>query len=118
MRGADNVTPLPRNQPHADADMAKLEAARAGLKADVASGQIVIQAVTGRSHVRLAWDWYAKFFKLSSRDQTTEEFRGKTLRLDTRPHQRISIDGEILARTPVTVAVAEKAIEVVVPAEG
>ena len=30
---------------------------------------------------------------------------------------RISIDGEILARTPATVAVASKAIEVVVPAE-
>jgi len=83
---------------------------------DVDSGDIVIQAVTGRSLARLAWDWYAKFFKLRSRDDTTVEFRGKSLRLDTRPHHRISIDGEILARTPVTVAVAQKAIEVVVPA--
>lgn len=84
---------------------------------DVDSGDIVIQAVTGRSQWRLVWDWYAKFFKLSSRDATTEEFRGKTLMLDTRPHHRISIDGEILARTPVTVQVAQRAIEVVVPAE-
>jgi YegS/Rv2252/BmrU family lipid kinase len=83
---------------------------------DVDSGDIVIQAVTGRSLARLAWDWYAKFFKLRSRDDNTVEFRGKSLRLDTRPHHRISIDGEILARTPVTVAVASKAIEVVVPA--
>jgi YegS/Rv2252/BmrU family lipid kinase len=83
---------------------------------DVDSGDIVIQAVTGRSLWRLAWDWYAKFFKLRSRDDTTVEFRGKHLHLDTRPHHRISIDGELLARTPVTVAVASKAIEVVVPA--
>jgi YegS/Rv2252/BmrU family lipid kinase len=83
---------------------------------DVDSGDIVIQAVTGRSLARLAWDWYAKFFKLRSRADSTVEFRGKSLRLDTRPHHRISIDGEILARTPVTVAVAQKAIEVVVPA--
>ena len=83
---------------------------------DVDSGDIVIQAVTGRSIWRLAWDWYAKALKLSSRDETTEEFRGKKLRLDTRPRHRISIDGEILARTPVTVAVAQRAIEVVVPA--
>ncbi|HEX8214995.1 MAG TPA: diacylglycerol kinase family protein, partial [Allosphingosinicella sp.] len=83
---------------------------------DVDSGDIVIQAVTGRGMGRLAWDWYAKFFKLSSRDDTTEEFRGKKLLLDTRPHHRISIDGEILARTPVTVEVAQRAIEVVVPA--
>jgi YegS/Rv2252/BmrU family lipid kinase len=83
---------------------------------DVDSGDIVIQAVTGRSLARLAWDWYAKFFKLSSRDATTVEFRGKRLRIDTRPHHRISIDGEILARTPATVEVASRAIEVVVPA--
>ena len=84
---------------------------------DVDSGDIVIQAVTGRSLARLAWDWYAKFFKLRSRDSNTVEFRGRSLKLDTRPHHRISIDGEILAKTPVTVAVARRAIEVVVPAE-
>jgi YegS/Rv2252/BmrU family lipid kinase len=83
---------------------------------DVDSGDIVIQAVTGRSLVRLAWDWYAKFLKLSSRDASTTEYRGKKLLLDTRPHHRISIDGEILARTPVTVQIAQKVIEVVVPA--
>lgn len=85
---------------------------------DVDSGDIVIQAVTGRSLWRLAWDWYAKFFKLRSRDENTKEFRGKKLQLDTRPHHRISIDGEVLARTPVTVRVAERAIEVVVPTTG
>lgn len=83
---------------------------------DVDSGDIVIQAVTGRNRLRLAWDWYAKFFKLRSRDANTQDFRGKSLRLDTRPHHHISIDGEPLARTPVTVSVAARAIEVVVPA--
>jgi YegS/Rv2252/BmrU family lipid kinase len=83
---------------------------------DVDSGDIVVQAVTGRSLARLAWDWYAKFFKLRSRDAHTVEFRGKELRLDTKPHHGISIDGETLARTPVTVRVAERAIDVVVPA--
>lgn len=82
---------------------------------DVDSGDIVIQAVTGRSLWRLAWDWYAKFFKLSSRDASTREYRGQKLLLDTRPHHRISIDGEILAKTPVTVQVAQCAIEVVAP---
>ncbi len=82
---------------------------------DVDSGDIVIQAVTGRSMMRLAWDWYAKFFKLKSRDANTVEFRGKKLLLNTRPRQRISIDGEILAVTPMTVRVAQRAIEVVVP---
>ncbi|MDR7156050.1 YegS/Rv2252/BmrU family lipid kinase [Sphingobium xenophagum] len=86
--------------------------------ADVDTGEIVIQAVVGRSHVRLAWDWYAKFFKLRDRDSHTQEFTGKSFTISTRPTQRISIDGEVLAKTPVTAKVAAGAIEVAVPVEG
>ncbi|WP_315760849.1 diacylglycerol/lipid kinase family protein [Sphingomonas sp. Y38-1Y] len=82
---------------------------------DVDSGDIVIQAVTGRSLMRLAFDWYAKFFKLKSRGANTVEYRGRELRLRTRPTQKISVDGECLARTPVTVHVAQRAVDVVVP---
>lgn len=85
--------------------------------ARVDSGDIVIQAVTGRSRWRLSWDWYAKFFKLASRNDTTVEFCGKRLRIDTQPRQKISIDGELLARTPVVVRIAERAIDVAVPGE-
>lgn len=84
--------------------------------AEVDSGEMLIQVVTGRNRWRLGWDWYARFFRLRSRDQTVSEFRGARLGLDTRPRHRISIDGEVLARTPVTVRVAERAIDVVVPA--
>lgn len=83
--------------------------------ANVESGEIVIQAVIGRSRVRLALDWYSKFFKLRDRDAHTEEFRGKMFRLDTKPHLRISIDGEVLARTPVHVRIAQAAVLVAVP---
>lgn len=85
-------------------------------EACVESGEMLIQVVTGRNRWRLAWDWYARFFRLRTRDQTVSEFRGPELKLDTRPHHRISIDGEVLARTPVTVRVAERAVDVVVPA--
>ena len=84
-------------------------------RADVDSGELVVQAVVGRSHARLAWDWYAKFFKLRDRDAQTEEFRGKSFRIETRPRQRISIDGEVVATTPVTARVAAGAIDVAVP---
>ncbi len=84
-------------------------------RADVDSGEIVVQAVVGRSHARLAWDWYAKFFKLRDRDAQTEEFRGQSFRIETRPRQRISIDGEVVARTPATVKIAAGAIDVAVP---
>ncbi|MEZ7275453.1 diacylglycerol kinase [Sphingobium sp. 10 DY56-G10] len=82
--------------------------------ADVDTGEIVIQAVVGRSKPRLAWDWYAKFFKLRDRDAHTREFHGKSFRIDTKPRQRISIDGEVLARTPATVKIAPGAIDVAV----
>ncbi len=81
------------------------------------SGDIVIQAVTGQSMFRLLWDWFAKFFKLPAREAAHQEFRGKRLLIDTKPRLPISIDGEVLARTPATVEVAEAAIEIVVPAE-
>ena len=79
------------------------------------SGEMVIQAVTGRSLTRLAWSWFATLFKLRSRDQTLTEWRGKRMKLHARPNQKISIDGEIAATTPVVVEVARGAIEVAAP---
>ena len=83
--------------------------------AAVDTGKIVIQAVVGRSKPRLAWDWYAKFVKLRDKNSHTEEFHGTRFRIDTKPRQRISIDGEVLAKTPVTVKIAAGAVEVAVP---
>ena len=85
--------------------------------AELDSGEIVIQAVTGRSLAGLAFSWFAILFKLSGREQTVTEFRGRELRIKTRPKLAISIDGELSARTPVTVTVARGAIEVAAPVE-
>lgn len=79
------------------------------------SGEMVIQAVTGRSLFGLAWSWFATLFKLRSREQTVTEWRGKRMTLDARPRQKISIDGEIAAKTPVVVECARGAIEVAAP---
>ncbi|MEA3052143.1 MAG: hypothetical protein QOG72_1046 [Sphingomonadales bacterium] len=84
--------------------------------AEVDSGRIVVQAVVGRRASSLIWDWFAKYWKLPARHRTTREFHGTRLTIATRPRQRISIDGEVLAKTPVTARVAQCAIEVVVPA--
>ena len=85
---------------------------------EIDSGEIVIQAVTGTSVFGLAWSWFATLAKLKSRHGTTREFRGRRMRLDTRPRRHISIDGEVSAKTPVTVSVARGAIEVAAPREG
>ena len=79
------------------------------------SGEIVIQAVTGKSLRGLAWSWFSTLFKLRHRAQTTTEWRGRRMRLEARPAQKISIDGEIAAKTPVIVEVAKGAIEVAAP---
>ena len=79
------------------------------------SGEIVIQAVTGKSLWGLAWSWFATLFKLRHRKQTVTEWWGQRLYLEARPPQKISIDGEIAARTPVTIEVADACIEVAAP---
>lgn len=83
--------------------------------ADIDSGELLIQAVVGRSRVNLAWDWYAKLLKLRDRDTRTQDFSGRSFRISARPRQPISIDGEVLACTPVRATVAPGAIEVAVP---
>jgi YegS/Rv2252/BmrU family lipid kinase len=81
----------------------------------VQSGEIMVQAVTGRSLVGLAWSWFATLFKLRSRKQTVTEYRGTRLLVDARPPQRISIDGELSASTPCEVTVARAAVWVAAP---
>lgn len=85
--------------------------------AAVDSGEIVIQAVVGRTRAYLLWSWLATILKLRSRKHTTREFHGREMRVVTDPPLSISIDGEVLAKTPVTARVASAVIEVVVPGE-
>lgn len=85
---------------------------------EIDSGEIVIQAVTGTSVWGLAWSWFATVLRLQARHGTTCEFRGRRMRLSTRPSLDISVDGEIAARTPVTISVARGAIEVAAPRDG
>ena len=84
-------------------------------EAEVDSGEIVVQAVPGRTRRALIWSWFASMLRLRARKDTTREFRGKALRVSTEPPLPISIDGEVLARTPVTARIARAIIEVAAP---
>jgi len=79
------------------------------------AGELVVQAVTGKSLVRLMWDWFARFLKLPGRDSSAQEFRGQRFLIETRPRLKVSVDGEVLTRTPALVECMPNAIEVVVP---
>ena len=83
--------------------------------ASLQSGVIVVQAVTGRSLLGLAWSWFTTLFKLRARKQTVTEYRGTRLQIVTHPRQKISIDGELSAQTPATVTVARAAVWVAAP---
>ena len=83
--------------------------------AEVDSGEIIVQAVIGRSQWQLAWSWLLTVLRLPARRQTTREFHGRLLRVATDPPLPISIDGEVLAHTPVVAKVARAVIEVAAP---
>ena len=86
-------------------------------QADPGSGEIVVQAVIGTTRAALLRNWGASLLRLDSRHATTVCFSGRSLRVATEPPRPISIDGEVLATTPVTASIAAGIIEVMVPAE-
>lgn len=85
-------------------------------EAEPDSGEIIVQAVTGRVKSRLIWNWFASHFRLAARKGTVTNFHGRLIRVETEPPLAISIDGEVLATTPVIARVAAGVIDVAAPA--
>jgi YegS/Rv2252/BmrU family lipid kinase len=85
--------------------------------ARLASGELVVQAVTGRSVIGLGWSYLASAFKIASRQETVREFKGKRMRIETKPRMRVSIDGELGPETPFEAWVVPNAISVAAPPE-
>lgn len=79
------------------------------------SGRIVVQAVIGQTRRDLAFNWAASWVGSPIRHRMTREFEGAAFRIATDPPLPISIDGEVLARTPVTAKIARRAIRVAAP---
>ena len=84
--------------------------------ASVDSGEIVVQVVVGRKKRRLVANWGKSILTGRASRDGVREYHGTSLRLDSEPRMPISIDGELLAHTPVTARVAAGVIEVMVPA--
>jgi YegS/Rv2252/BmrU family lipid kinase len=83
--------------------------------ADLDSGEVVVQAVQGRSLAKLGWSYLASALKAPSRHETVREFRGREMRIKTKPRMRVSIDGELGPETPLEIRVAPNAIRVAAP---
>lgn len=84
--------------------------------AEIDSGEIVVECVRGHLKRRLLANWVANVLRLPQRREDVVEFHGKAIRIEGRKPLPISIDGEVLAHTPVTVSVAADAIRVMAPA--
>jgi YegS/Rv2252/BmrU family lipid kinase len=84
--------------------------------AAVDSGEVVIQAVAGRSLLNLVKDWYLRFFRMDTSATQVLEMRGRQFRIETRPRRSISIDGEVRTKTPAMVEVVRACVQVMVPA--
>jgi YegS/Rv2252/BmrU family lipid kinase len=83
--------------------------------ADLKSGEIVIQVVTGRSVLKLGWSYFTSATKMKARRQTVREFVGRKFTLSTRPRMRVSIDGEVAEETPLEISAVPDAVTIAVP---
>jgi YegS/Rv2252/BmrU family lipid kinase len=84
-------------------------------EAAVDSGRIVVQVVTGDTRASLIWSWLLSVLRHRERRKTVAVFEGQAIRLSTDRPMPISIDGEVLAKTPVTARVARRAIRIAAP---
>ncbi|PZQ58499.1 MAG: diacylglycerol kinase [Sphingomonas taxi] len=86
-------------------------------EASIESGEIVVQAVKGHYKRRLVTNWANSVLGRRERHHEVVSFSGTSIKVRTDPPLPISIDGEVLAHTPVTAHVAAGVIEVMVPRE-
>lgn len=83
--------------------------------ADLKSGEIVVQVVTGRSIAKLGWSYFAAAAKLRARHQTVREFVSSEFTLSTRPRMKVSIDGEIGEETPLKISALPDGVTIAAP---
>src|SRR5690606_22316757 len=83
--------------------------------AEVDSGEIVVQIVTGKSQGNLLRSWVSNMLKLRHRDQWQAEIRARQLKLSTDPVMDVTIDGELATQPPITVSIAPDAMVIAAP---
>jgi YegS/Rv2252/BmrU family lipid kinase len=83
--------------------------------AEVDSGEIIVQVVSGKSSRNLLQSWVSNMLKLRNRDQWQAEIRARELWLSTDPQLGVTIDGELATTTPIHVRVIPDAIAIAAP---
>ena len=83
--------------------------------AELNSGRIIVQAVVGQSRRHLLLNWAAHLFGAHRRWGQVRQFAAASMRISSEPALPISIDGEVLASTPVVVGVKPGSLLVMAP---
>jgi diacylglycerol kinase family enzyme len=84
-------------------------------QADVESSDLVVHMVVGTDKWRLPWAWLRAWLGMPEFHSSTVTVRADTFSLETLPPQDISIDGEVVTRTPVRCTVAWHTLKIIVP---
>lgn len=86
-------------------------------EADLGSGSLNLQIICGKSRWQLAIDWYRRMLGLRGHAAAVTELEVREARISALPVQKVSIDGEVLARTPFRLRLHPAAVSVVVPSD-
>jgi YegS/Rv2252/BmrU family lipid kinase len=79
------------------------------------SGKLVVQAVVGERRRHLLANWAAHALGAQARWRQIRQFEAETMWIETDPPLPISIDGEVLARTPFAIRARSSALVVAAP---
>lgn len=85
-------------------------------EASVESERLVVQIVTGRSILPLVRSWALSAFGRPGGDAIVS-VRIARAWIETDPPMSVSIDGEVLTKTPIEISVARHVLKVIVPAD-
>ena len=84
--------------------------------ANVDDGRVLVQVLNSTSKRRFLERWTRIALGLSPQGDDIEVFSAPSMTITCDPPQDVSIDGEVVARTPIEVAIAREALLVMVPA--
>ena len=85
--------------------------------ASIVDEHLALFTTTGLSHAEIARTYLAMGLGVQDRLPDAIELRARAITVKAKPPQRVSIDGNMLGRTPAKFSVAPRALRVCVPAE-
>lgn len=86
-------------------------------EASVESEDMVVQILAGTRRRQLVASWIAHMLGRRPGPDRLRVMRGREIAIETEPRRPVSVDGEVLAETPIHCRVARQSLQVMVPAD-